>query len=226
MSAEMIHEVIATWETPYSSAVWKDLDEKKTRKTETQGTANVLRFGPVLHDAEDDRVANLAVRLQMENEEPRALRWHLHLRQPPKSEAPEAIKADDAALGGRPGLMTLVQRYVPNVPPVVSLEVTMYIPNEYRCTLLPDKPVGREGQHAMAASLAQTTRMEQIGYRFEDSPYGLEEVAIVYGHHQNMFKVAVRGRSLLRIGKTRWLPPADEVCDIVLNAFFERRTGS
>lgn len=227
MSAEMICELIATWETPYSSTARQEL-EQATGKPDAQGADNVIRFGPALPDAEDGRMATLAVRLQTEkeHEKPRALRWHLHLRQPPNNEPPEAIKARDTAIGGRAGLMKLAQGHLPKLPPIVSLQLTLIVPNEYRCIALPDEPVRRDGQHALAASLAQTTRLEQIGYRFEDSPYGLEEVAIIYGHQQDLFKVNVRARTLLRIGSSRWFPVADDVRDIVLNAFFQPRAGS
>ncbi|MCC6558054.1 MAG: hypothetical protein IT372_34335 [Polyangiaceae bacterium] len=222
----MIQTVLASWETPYTDDVWEVLQQKKTDER-TQKDIDVLSFGPALPDEEEGRVALLTVHVHRENEKeqaeaPRELHWTLVVSPPPSDEVPEKVRTIDRNLEGRRGLLTLIERCIVGVPPVALFRLTMNIPgSEYRCKVLP-KEISRGGEHDIAASLSRTSRMEQVGYRFEDSPYGLEEMAIIYDHEDDAVIVNTRARGILKLGSRTWLPYAEEVADIVLKAFFSR----
>jgi hypothetical protein len=224
MSGEMIQTVIVSWDTPYTREAWESL-QRKAASSNTQEGMELLSLGPALPDEEDERIALLFAHIHHGGDDgkvPQELHWTLNVRPRPKSEPPDQVKKDNETLGGRPGLMNLLDQSITGVPPVASFQLTSVVSNEYQCKVLPRSVVARGGEHNIAASLARTTRLEQIGYRFEDSPYGLEEVAIVYAHREDHFIVTIRARIPLRIGTKRWLPPADDMRDIVLKAFFEK----
>lgn len=224
MSVEMIQSVVAAWETACTREAWETLEQKAGGSVRQEGL-KIVSLGPALPDEKDDRIALLIVHIHDGDDDamaPHALHWSLNIRQRPKSDPPEKVKIGNDAFGGRAGLMTLLDKYVPGIPPISSLQLRVIVPGEYECKVLPLGAVVRGGVHDIGASLAPTTRMEQIGYRFEDSPYGLDEVAIIYAHRDNHYVVVVQAKAPLRIGKTRWLPAADDFCDIVLKAFFEK----
>jgi hypothetical protein len=222
MSASVIQTIVAVWETPYTSEVWDVLQEKKTN-ARTQGDIDMLSFGPALPDNEDARVAMLTVHIHRGDEtvqEKRALHWTLSARQPPKSDPPEQLREDDKKLGGRSGLMKLLESCMAGVPPIASYQLVMKLPgSEYQCKILPKEVSANEG-HDIAVSLARTSRLEQMGYRFENSPYGLEEVALIYDHEDELVILNVRAEGVLRPGSKTWLPYADEVSDVLIKAFF------
>lgn len=231
MSASEIRTIVAAWETPYTRDVWDVLQEKKTNaqthNAQTHEEMELLSFGPVLPDDEEDRVAHLTVHVRREENESAerqpALYWTLVVRQPPSGEPPENVKEDNRKLEGRRGLMKLFERCIVGVPPVASLRLTMNVAGAaYGCRILP-REISRGGEHDIAANLSQTSRLEQVGYRFEGSPYGLEEMAIIYDHEDDVFIVSVRASGILRLGSRTWLPYAEEVADVVLKAFFSRR---
>jgi hypothetical protein len=80
--------------------------------------------------------------------------------------------------------------------------------------------------HDFASSLGRRTYIEQIGYRFDGGASGLEEVAIIYIHKDDVFSVTIRASGLLKLRESRWLPYAKEVADLVVDTFFIREGSS
>lgn len=220
-----IQAVRATWTTAFSDDLWGDLRRAGTDGFEDQNPT-VLKIGPTLADSEDARVAYLTVRAPRPAGEagasPGAIHWMLLLSKAPSSAPPPEVTERSARLGGRAGLMARLERWLPGVPPVVTFQTSLRLPKvEFRSPLLPKK-VFPDGLHDAAASLAPSAFLEQIGYRFENSPYGLEELAIIYGHQRDLFLVDIRSTSALRIGTTTWLPHAGEIAEVAIKAFFVR----
>ena len=218
----MIRAIDSVWETPFSDEVWEFLREKQTENNDTE-ELEVPMFGPVLPDDVDHRIATLTVGRRRENGKTptsRGLRWNLGIMHAPKMPPPEKVKAADKQLGGRQGLQKLIEQCITGIPPITMFRLLLRIPvKEYICKVIP-RAVDTLGDHDIAAGLARTTRLEQIGYRFENSEYGLEEVAIIYDHEKEIFLVNSRASRVLRIGTSTWCPYADDVAELLVKAFF------
>lgn len=220
-----IESVRATWQTPFSGDMWAEMEEAKTTSSKA-GSMDLLLFGPTLPDADEPRVATLAAHVhdsaKGSAEPSHMVHWAMIIRKAPAAEPPQEIREGSDRLGGRSGLMARLERWLAGVPPIASFQTSLKLARgEYQCRLLP-REVHRDGFHDAAVSLGVKCHLEQVGYRFENSPYGLDELAIVYGHEGDLFAVTVRSAGALRIGAKTWLPHADEVADIVTRAFFVR----
>jgi hypothetical protein len=72
-------------------------------------------------------------------------------------------------------------------------------------------------------ALGRSARLEQVGYRFEGGAGGLEEVALLYHHLKDRYAALVSATGPLKLGASTWLPFADDIVDLVQNAFFSSR---
>lgn len=220
-----IESVYATWKTSFSEELWSELQEAKTGGSDDEDVS-ILTFGPTLPDSEDARVVDLVVHAHKpagdSGATPGSIHWALLLRRPPSSDPPPEVVQSSTRLGGHAGLRARLERWLTGVPPIASFRTSLRLPRaDYRCPLIPHDIRG-DGFHDAAASLAEDALLEQIGYRFERSPYGLEEAAIVYAHQEELFVVNIRSTNALRIGTRMWLPHADEIAGVVIKAFFVR----
>lgn len=218
----IIRSIDSVWETPFTDEVWEFLKEKQTDSNTTEET-EILVFGPVLPDEMDPRVAILTVHCHREKDTTSAshsLHWNLGVMCAPETPAPDKVKEADRVLDGRRGLQKLIDHCITGILPIAMFRLQLSIPaTEYRCKILP-RVVVASGNHDIAAGLARTSRLEQVGYRFEGSEYGLEEVAIIYDHEDDAFVVKSLASRVLSIVSSKWCPYADEVTELLVKAFF------
>lgn len=208
--------VTATWETPLSGDFWKKLENYKADTSETRG---VFTLGPILPDDDDARIATAIVhRHEGEGE----LHWALAVRPAPPSEPPESVKRHDRLIGGRRGLCSLLmEAFAPGVPAVARFDVRLFFSDvRFRCALIPTV-VEQGGGHDAALLLGRDARLEQVGYRFESGGVGgIQEVALMYLHVDGQYRAVTSAVGPLKLGYRTWLPFADDISELVQNAFF------
>lgn len=237
MSKISRQEVMASFTTPYSEELWQSLARRSSQPDpdeSKQGASKLLVFGPALPEGEDDRIAHLMVHVhEDEDDEVEAdaeemtkrpmLHWILVLVPKPSGEPPEAIKAENAKIGGRQGLIKMLEEIVPSPwTRAARFRIQCVLSRlDWICRVLPPGPV-QGTRHDMALRLGTPAYMEQIGYRYENGANGLSEVAIIYQHEENDYAVTIRGNGLLRLEAESWLPYADELVNMITDAFFTK----
>lgn len=236
MTNVLCQEVTASFTTPYSETLWQDLVRRSAQPSpdeSKQEASRLLVFGPALPEGEDDRIAHLMVHVHEsekdevetgaeEEAELSILHWVLVLVPKPSGEPPDDIKAEHERIGGRPGLIKMLEEIAPS-PRIrtARFRVLCFLSHEdWKCRVLPEGPV-RGARHEAALRLGGPAYMEQVGYRYENGVHGISEVAIVYRHNEKEYAMTIRGNGLLRLEAERWLPYADELLNITTNTFFE-----
>lgn len=236
MSKISCQEVRASFTTPYSEELWQSLERRNPRPSSDeskQGASKLLVFGPALPEGEDDRIAHLMVHVhEDEDDEVEAdteemakrptLHWMLVLVPKPSGEPPEAIKAENAKIGGRQGLIKMLEEIIPSPwTRAARFRVLCSLSQEHwTCRVLPTGSI-QGVRHEAALRLGAQAYMEQVGYRYENGANGISEVAIVYRHEEKDYVVTIRGNGLLRLEADHWLPYADELLNMMTSAFFE-----
>jgi hypothetical protein len=137
----------------------------------------------------------------------------------PPSPPPEDLVAESAKIGGRIGLAKFIAGFIQDAAPVGSFFVTMRVnQTAHKCKVLPATP----HRNDPAMDLGRPAIQEQIGYRFENGVNGLEEITIVYDHKNDLFSVTILARGHLNLEVDTWLPYAEGVEKLVLDAFFTK----
>lgn len=217
MPIKDLKAISAIWRTPPSNDIWNRL---KNLGDSEPGFTDYLRLGPTLPTAEETRTATLSVHRCTDDE----LHWALTVRPAPTTDAPEQLKAGDQKLGGRNGLATLLAEALPiGLPDVGAFRVRFHVPEAtFVCHALP-VVIEKNSGHEAALRFGRKALLEQVGYRFEGGAGGIEEIALIYLHKKNQYSVILDANGPLKFTSNTWLPFADDVGDLALNAFFSPR---
>ena len=220
MSSDLLKTVTASWETEYVDEVWQRVE--KVGIPSKRGKRSLWFVGPVLPDANESRLAEVAVHShEATDDEPAIIHWSLNVRPPPDSDPPDEALERDQRVGGREGLSQLLADGFSGFTSQVALfSITLRLGRtRYACRVLPRK-IQRGSEHEPALVLADSTSLEQVGYRFEDGASGLQEVTIVYLHQENEYSVRIQAKGHLKLGISTWLPYADEIAELIVGTFF------
>lgn len=226
MSHHPAESIITTWKTAYEDSVWRRLGGVHSREpavimSDVSLDGEFLLLGPALPTPGEPRIAELVVHPHPGDE---SLHWTLVVRAAPMANPPVEIHERDAELGGRAGLVALIEQCAPaGAPPVASFHIKYLLEAaRYRCKVLP-VTLRRGGPHQAALGLASEGWMEEVGYRFAGAANGLGQVSIMYLHVEDRFVVDVHASGLLKPGAATWLPYADEITALVRESLFNEQ---
>ncbi|HEX3849644.1 MAG TPA: hypothetical protein VHW01_01685 [Polyangiaceae bacterium] len=175
---------------------------------------------PALPTSDDPRLAVLIVRM-----EDSAYNWSLFLGDPPTDEddGTAAILSKAAAIAGGADAIRELAASNWKTTPSVDHRIHFHVPGEgWNCRTLPTR-IGEECEDAPALAIGAEASVAEIGYRFASGANGISSVHIAHGEKRDTYHVDVEARGLLRLGKSSWLPFADDVREVVLGALFERK---
>lgn len=214
MPSTDLKSITATWTTPPSSELWDRL--KSLGGTETKADEYV-RLGPTLPTSTESRIATAFVH-QCDNDE---LHWILAVQPPPEGDAPESVRARNDEIGGPAGLALLLSGALPaGLPNVGAFRIRFHVPAaRFTCSAIP-VVVEKTSGHEAALRFARQAHLEQVGYRFDGGAGGIEEIAIVYLHKQQQYRVVIEANGPLKLASGILLPFADDVIDLAMTGFF------
>lgn len=221
MAQYELHHTSLTWETPLSDTTWARANELAGSGAErtpgAQEIAAVIELGPGLPTADEGRIAFLSL-VQLRDRT--TLRWNLQLTRAPEGAPPDEVIEADTALGGQEALKALVVDSLPSAQVSMSLRATALLSTQrWRCLLLGEALSEFEGP---VRKLGIGPLREQVGYRFQDGPHGLNEVAIVYDHVRARFHVTVLAGIPWRPEATAWLRNGEDgqLIDLMVRSLF------
>lgn len=240
MSEILYQEVSASFTLPYVEVLWEGLVQESAQLGSDEavsGDSRLLVFGPALSDGADDRIAHLVIHTHDREEkihdgeakgdseeqgEKKSLHGVFALRPKPSTEPPDVVKKKNDALGGRSGLIRILERVAPPkwIRSALFRVQCVLSRDDWTCNILPTVAVSGSRYEA-ALRLGAPAYLEHVRYRYENGVNGLSEVAIEYGHEEREYEMTLRGKGLMRFESERWLPYADDLLTMAIAAFFE-----
>ena len=76
------------------------------------------------------------------------------------------------------------------------------------------------------SEIGRTAKLEEIGYRFTDGVFGIEELSVIYMHDFHRWSVSVQVLGPMKVDDMLELPLAKEVTDLVTARIFDRLGAS
>lgn len=220
------------WKTPASSETTSRLKAMQGRIQEAQAKASgevaetsdedvdddsTELVAPVMPSGPEDRIAFVIVRREGEE-----YAWSLLLAEPPEERDEPTVLAGEAA-GGMDAVRGLIEECWDNRP-TTSHSLHFHLPTTvWHCPSVPSSVSEHSEENKAVLSISSSAVVEGVAFRLNSGANGITNVRILYGTEGKNYYVDVAALGLVRLGKERWLPFADDVRDVVIGAFFTKK---
>ncbi len=182
----------------------------------------VLRIGPILGSSPDSTLMTNVHLAYEAGDAPAELFWHLHISRQPSGSPPDSIVKENVRLGGWDGLVHQIKRTQHPKPARYRVIFDIDASN-WACRMLP-RPVPSAMDDACMLGLGPDWQVEQIGYRQPAADLGITELAIVFLHDPNVFRVTVHANGGLELGANMTLPYINNSIRSVMRYCFQAIT--
>lgn len=208
-----------SWETPFSDAIWARatalVAAGAVETPSAQDDVSVIELGPGLPTSDEARVTFVSL---VHVHDSATLRWHLQLIRAPEGAPPSEVVEADAAFGGLEGLKALVTDSLPEAQASTTLRATATLSaTRWRCPIIGEALAEFEGP---VRRLGAGPLREQVGYRFQDGPYGLSEVVVVYDHVRSRYHLTVLAGMNWHPEATGWIREDKLLIDLMVESLF------
>ncbi len=188
-------------------------------KPREENERKTVSLGPVLPEQDELRIARLVVERTVESEGHEVLDWTLKVGPSPEGEPPDVFKRLHEKMGGRAGLIKLIESALGGDMMVARYEVRFLLDGEqWNCRIVP-RPLSGEFD-APVLELSPEARIEHVGYRLPEGANGIHELVFTYFHEQPLHMVVARARGTLKLAQGTWLPFGDEVRNLIVAKLF------